>query len=317
MVSSYGHWSPPSPSMSLQDFWHFSHSGIINMQKISRMTEEKKSAKSSRKVSASRFLNKLAGILDNPKLKSFEWDEEGRAVVVNARLYEEEIAEHADLLLEFQNFRTISMLHGLLCTYGFKKKTAKVHAEVHVFQHSDFKRKCVTRKQESESSKADSSLNIKQSKKAKKRKRDSAAHLLVPATAGSSALTPESLHLERKLQRVRPLYQYINYDNPEMNTLSEGETDTEGTTDQDVAAGEQEISYTGRLNIFQQAAHLSVRGMEPGNQSHEKEESLNTMKSLSGNQVKSELDKSTQADIDKMLSVCAAHLVPPLSPQYK
>ncbi|XP_074825201.1 uncharacterized protein C16orf86 homolog [Natator depressus] len=29
------------------------------------------------------------------------------------------------------------------------------------------------------------------------------------------------------------------------------------------------------------------------------------------------VDKSTQVDIDKMLSVCAAHLVPPLSPQYK
>lgn len=32
---------------------------------------------------------------------------------------------------------------------------------------------------------------------------------------------------------------------------------------------------------------------------------------------KAEVDKSTQVDIDKMLSVCAAPLVPPLSPQYK
>lgn len=34
-------------------------------------------------------------------------------------------------------------------------------------------------------------------------------------------------------------------------------------------------------------------------------------------QLKAEVDKLTQVDIDKMLSVCAAHLIPPLSPQYK
>lgn len=33
--------------------------------------------------------------------------------------------------------------------------------------------------------------------------------------------------------------------------------------------------------------------------------------------LKAEVDKTTQVDIDKMLSVCAAPLVPPLSPQYK
>ncbi|KAJ1081838.1 hypothetical protein NDU88_002011 [Pleurodeles waltl] len=89
-------------------------------------TEEKKSPKSSRKLNFTRFLGQLAAILENPNLKSLQWDETGDAVLVNVKLYEEEIEMLGEFLPELRNFRSISMLHGLLCTFGFKKKVAKL-----------------------------------------------------------------------------------------------------------------------------------------------------------------------------------------------
>ncbi|KAM6430334.1 uncharacterized protein C16orf86 homolog [Liasis olivaceus] len=169
------------------------------------------------------------------------------------------------------------------------------------FQHADFK-KLSPRAEEAESSKAEASLVLKQPKKSKKRKSTQEITPVPPATTGSS-LPPESATIEKKSQRLRPLYQYINYDNPEMNRPSDKEYDLphmEVPSPLENKAGSLELRITP-----------SIVAEEKG------KELRNLPSTTSGAVVKTEVDKSTQVDIDKMLSVCAAHLVPPLSPQNK
>lgn len=49
---------------------------------------------------------------------------------MNAKVYEEEIKMYGELLPELRNYQSMSMLHSLLCTYGFKKKMAKYVIEL-------------------------------------------------------------------------------------------------------------------------------------------------------------------------------------------
>lgn len=135
-----------------------------------------------------------------------------------------------------------------------------------------------------------------------------------------------------KAQRLRPLYQYINYCNPELNEAGEGDREAE-----------VEVEPQSELNLVpaeacleQLPALLPVAG-EPGSGGtpprpnmlvppthalvplgEEAGEEPGGLPSLGvSGLLKTEMDKSTQVDINKMLSVCAAPLVPPLSPQYK
>lgn len=135
-----------------------------------------------------------------------------------------------------------------------------------------------------------------------------------------------------KVQRLRPLYQYINYCNPELNQAGEGAGEAEAEMEPELElalvreeAGVEQLQallpVAGEVasgltlpcpNSFVSSTHALVPlgeevGEEPG--------CLPGL-GVSG-RLKAEVDKSTQVDIDKMLSVCAAPLVPPLSPQYK
>ncbi|XP_038168844.1 uncharacterized protein C16orf86 homolog [Arvicola amphibius] len=184
-------------------------------------------------------------------------------------------------------------------------------------------------KEEPEGSHSESSLPAKQHKKAKKRK--SVGAPVPPAVASTSAPT-ETLGLERKAQRLRPLYQYINYCNPELNQAGDGDGEPEVEPESELAPAPEEagveqlhlralVPVAGELglglalpcpNALVPLPHTLPSlgqevGGEPGGLS-----SLRVSSSL-----KAEVDKTTQVDIDKMLSVCAAPLVPPLSPQYK
>ncbi|XP_021075669.1 uncharacterized protein C16orf86 homolog isoform X2 [Mus pahari] len=188
-------------------------------------------------------------------------------------------------------------------------------------------------KEEPEGSHSESSLSSKQHKKAKKRK--SVGAPVPPAVANASApAAAEILGLERKAQRLRPLYQYINYCNPELNQAGDGdrEPEVEVEPEAELALVPEEpgveklqlqtlLPVEGELglglalpcpNPLVPLTHnlpplVEEVGEEPGVMS-----SLRVSGSL-----KAEVDKTTQVDIDKMLSVCAAPLVPPLSPQYK
>ncbi|GCC27026.1 hypothetical protein chiPu_0005447 [Chiloscyllium punctatum] len=120
-------------------------------------------------------------------------------------------------------------------------------------------------------------------------------------------LLPELKNYQRKQRRM--LYQYINFDNPEFNILT--------TTDDDKK--EKPIQE----NIIENKTKVSVSShptaQTAGNENKE-DSLLRTSPSLSlGTPEKSEPNKSAQVslDINKMLSICAAPLVPPLSPQPK
>uniref|UniRef100_A0A8C8XV28 Chromosome 16 open reading frame 86 n=1 Tax=Panthera leo TaxID=9689 RepID=A0A8C8XV28_PANLE len=194
-------------------------------------------------------------------------------------------------------------------------------------------------KEEPEGSQTEPSPSAKQHKKAKKRK--SLGAPVLPAVASTVSAPPETLGLEPpalpcpfagKAQRLRPLYQYINYCNPELNQAGEGDREAEVDVEPELElalvpeeAGVEQLQallpVTGELgsgltlpcpSTFVSPTHaLAPLGEEVG-----EEPGCLPKLGISG-RLKAEVDKSTQVDIDKMLSVCAAPLVPPLSPQYK
>lgn len=189
-------------------------------------------------------------------------------------------------------------------------------------------------KEEPEGSHSEASLSAKQHKKAKKRK--SVVAPAAPAVASTSAPT-ETLGMERKAQRLRPLYQYINYCNPELNQAGDGDKEMEVEPESDLTlvpeeAGVEQLQLQALLPV---AGELGLGLALPcpntlvpfpnvplshtlpslGEEAVEEPGGVSSLR-LSGS-LKAEVDKTTQVDIDKMLSVCAAPLVPPLSPQYK
>lgn len=77
-------------------------------------------------------------------------------------------------------------------------------------------------------------------------------------------------------------------------------------------------SATTAVNTLDPYGHNFVPTFYSVSVAEDKGRDLRSPKSVNpGAAAKAEVDKSTQVDIDKMLSVCAAHLVPPLSPQHK
>ncbi|XP_021572060.1 uncharacterized protein C16orf86 homolog [Carlito syrichta] len=185
-------------------------------------------------------------------------------------------------------------------------------------------------KEEPEGSQSESSPSAKQHKKAKKRK--TLGISVLPATANTMPTPSETLRLERKAQRLRPLYQYINYCNPELNQAGEGEREAEAKVEAEL----EQALVPEEAGVEQLQALLPVAGeldsslalpcpntLVPSTQvlaplGEETREEPRGLPSLGASgHLKAEEDKSSQVDIDKMLSVCAAPLVPPLSPQYK
>ncbi|XP_044516515.1 uncharacterized protein C16orf86 homolog [Gracilinanus agilis] len=215
---------------------------------------------------------------------------------------EEELPKDEEQLEAPRGPRPPPPIPPLRASHGLKRKPVKVEAELQL-QHTDLRRPPL-RKEDSDGPQGEPSPPAKQHKKAKKRK-----SLGVPPPLATAALVPaptETLGLERKAQRLRPLYQYINYSNPELNQAGEGEAEVEvepGLVPDEASGGPEEARV--------ERPQASPLGEEGG------EEPVPILSFTTGSQLKAEVDKSTQVDIDKMLSVCAAHLVPPLSPQYK
>nr|KAF6406203.1 hypothetical protein HJG59_001718 [Molossus molossus] len=205
-------------------------------------------------------------------------------------------------------------------SHGPKRKPVKAEAEL--------PQGLPLQREDLEGRQSEPSLSAKQHKKAKKRK--SLGALVLPAVASTVSTPSETLGLERKAQRLRPLYQYINYCNPELNQEGDREAEAEVEPESELTLVPEEacveqlpalLPVAGELgsgltlpcpSMFVSPTHALIplgeeAGEEPG--------SLPSL-GVSG-LLKTEMDKTTQVDINKMLSVCAAPLVPPLSPQYK
>ncbi|XP_058530638.1 uncharacterized protein C16orf86 homolog isoform X1 [Ochotona princeps] len=205
--------------------------------------------------------------------------------------------------------------------HGPKRKPVKVEVELSPG--------LLLQREESEGSQSEPSPSPKQHKKAKKRKSLGAFGLLASAAPAPS----EVLGPDRKAQRLRPLYQYINYCNPELNQASEedveAKAEAKAEAEPDLEPGlvpeEAGVEPLQALLPATAAAELGsglampcisvlltpMHVLPPG------EEPEGSPDAGLSDCLKAEVDKAAQADIDKMLSVCATPLVPPLSPQYK
>nr|KAF6318239.1 hypothetical protein mPipKuh1_001690 [Pipistrellus kuhlii] len=235
------------------------------------------------------------------------------------KLEEERLKPEAEALEERGPRPMASVVRS---SHGPKRKPVKAEAEL--------PQGLPLQREDLEGSQSEPSPSAKQHKKAKKRK--SLGPPVLPAVASTVSAPSESLGLERKAQRLRPLYQYINYCNPELNEAAEvdreAEAEVEPESDPTLApkeacveqlpallpvAGELDAGLTLPCpSVFVSPTHALV---PPGEEAGEEPGGLPSL-GVSG-LLKTEMDKSTQVDISKMLSVCAAPLVPPLSPQYK
>ncbi|KAM7059071.1 uncharacterized protein C16orf86 homolog [Molossus nigricans] len=216
-------------------------------------------------------------------------------------------------------------------SHGPKRKPVNLPGpshQAHLRAEAELPQGLPLQREDLEGRQSEPSLSAKQHKKAKKRK--SLGALVLPSVASTVSTPSETLGLERKAQRLRPLYQYINYCNPELNQEGDREAEAEVEPESELTLVPEEacveqlpalLPVAGELgsgltlpcpSMFVSPTHALIplgeeAGEEPG--------SLPSL-GVSG-LLKTEMDKTTQVDINKMLSVCAAPLVPPLSPQYK
>ncbi|XP_052512931.1 uncharacterized protein C16orf86 homolog [Budorcas taxicolor] len=211
----------------------------------------------------------------------------------------------------------------------FPSLTGPSH-QAHPKAESELPQGLSLQREEPENNQNEPSPSAKQHKKAKKRK--SLGTPVLPVVASTVSAPSVTLGPERKAQRLRPLYQYINYCNPELNQAGEGDRETEAEVEPESEptvvpeeAGVEQLQallpVAGELgcdltlpcpSMFVPPTHTLV---PLGEEASEEPGGLPSL-GVSGC-LKAEMDKSTQVDINKMLSVCNAPLVPPLSPQYK
>ncbi|XP_061449656.1 uncharacterized protein C16orf86 homolog isoform X3 [Rhineura floridana] len=152
-----------------------------------RIPNEKKTGG---KAAPPHFLFQLAAALDNPTIKSLEWQEDGKGILLHAKLYDEEIQRHQELFAELRNLKSVSVFQGWLATYGFKARMVKTDSDTLIFQHGDFK-KLLPRVEETDGPKIEAPLMPKQSKKSKKRK-STLDITVAPAASTGGILLPES-----------------------------------------------------------------------------------------------------------------------------
>ncbi|XP_041123434.1 uncharacterized protein C16orf86 homolog [Polyodon spathula] len=177
---------------------------------------------------------------------------------------------------------------------------------MHVFQHPDFTRRCIrgssrTKKPSSAILQTRTTLKRKQKREVSSREQSTARECLNPPSATAREM------FSGKQQHTRGLYQYINSSLAEFNKPLE---------DTSIAQGHPSPSTED-----QQVSRIppSASSVQPaGDSAEEKLASLTpAYTSFSSSRERpaiAQLDQSTQDGIDKMLSICATSLVPPLSP---
>ncbi|XP_044116327.1 uncharacterized protein C16orf86 homolog [Neovison vison] len=150
------------------------------------------------------------------------------------KLEEERLKLEVELLEERGPRPTASIVRA---SHGPKRKPVNLPGpsyQAHPRAEAEMPHGLPLQKEESESSQSEPLPSAKQHKKAKKRK--SLGTPVLPALASTVSAPSETLGLEPpaltrvfagKAQRLRPLYQYINYCNPELNQAGEGDREAE------------------------------------------------------------------------------------------
>ncbi|KFO19997.1 hypothetical protein H920_18624 [Fukomys damarensis] len=138
-------------------------------------------------------------------------------------------------------------------SHGLKEKPVKTEAELPSGT-------LLLKREEPESIQSERSPSAKQHKKAKKRK--SLGAPVLPAVASTVCTAPEML--ERKTQRLRPLYQYINYCNPELNQ-AEGNREIKVDPTLELALVPEELSLKQLQALLPMAGkNFSLTVVDPG-----------------------------------------------------
>ncbi|XP_032848708.2 uncharacterized protein C16orf86 homolog [Tyto alba] len=226
------------------------------------------------------ILAQLSAALENPDIKALEWSKDGRGALIHAELYEEEMGKNKELFPELADLGCVAVLQAWLLAHGFKLKGPKVNSQGLLFQHPNFQRSHRTAK-ELGSLGGDAGLSAKQQKKRKKKRR---VRSLRPPPRATSQDTL------RQLPRLRPLYQYINFETPELMHPSADDQVPGLAQPSQVPAAPRKAAAPQQEDTRASSAP-EIPDPEGG-------------------------DKSMQLDIDRMLRY-AAQLVPLLFPQYQ
>ncbi|CAM2100819.1 unnamed protein product [Caretta caretta] len=126
----------------------------------------------------------------------------------------------------------------------------------------------------------------------------------LPACGG-----PEGVKIAQRADPAVPVFQHADF---RKLPPKAGEVDSPLATRQHKKAKKRKSSSDLPASAASMAAALPPDTLRTDRTKSDNPESCSP-----GTPPQAAVDKSTQVDIDKMLSVCAAHLVPPLSPQYK
>uniref|UniRef100_A0A8C6Z4Z9 Uncharacterized protein n=1 Tax=Nothoprocta perdicaria TaxID=30464 RepID=A0A8C6Z4Z9_NOTPE len=118
-----------------------------------------------------------------------------------------------------------------------------------------------------------------------------------------------------RLQRLRPLYQYINLESPELSGPADEEEEEGEAARQAQAERGAGAPRRATAPELQGGTADTLGGLEK-NAVTIKASKGAAFPAGAGDPAGPE-DRAAQVDVEKMLSVCAAHLVPPLSPQHK
>ncbi|XP_035192934.1 uncharacterized protein C16orf86 homolog [Oxyura jamaicensis] len=255
------------------------------------------------------ILAELSAALENPDIKALEWAEDGRGVIIHATLYEEELGRYKELFPALTDLGSVPVLQAWLLAHGFRLEEAQTNPPALVLQHADFQRVNPTAV-ELGTPGGNAGPSAKQQKKRKKRRRSS----LQPCRKVTSW---DALG---RLPRLRPLYQYINYDMPELMCPSEEEGETLGLAE--TATGPE---LEGELQqAFDAQGHLPLTNwLSQGLRTHLTDSpfAASLMHNPQETWASSALelpapaldDKPMQVDLEKPLS-CTAYLVSPFFP---
>ncbi|XP_041964826.1 uncharacterized protein LOC121723301 isoform X1 [Alosa sapidissima] len=149
------------------------------------------------KPDTSDFLKKFARVLKNPDIKSFQWSDDGKYVVVNWTLCEEERGKHRKALSILKRVEDTTSLRRLLGCHGFKKMARRSSSDVLVFEHHDFVQSREDNKRSKSSGSGYHLGNMEES-----------------SPCMSSDVLSDMCFSPIKRKNARSLYQYINYSSP-------------------------------------------------------------------------------------------------------
>ncbi|KAI5143299.1 hypothetical protein MUG91_G60n101 [Manis pentadactyla] len=144
-------------------------------------------------------------------------------------------------------------------SHGSKRKLVSLPGpthQAHPRAEAELPQGLTLHREEPEGSQSEPSPSAKQHKKAKKHR--SLGAPVLPAMASTVSAPSETLGQERKAQRLRPLYQYINYCNPELNQAAQGDREAEAVVETELELAPEEAGVEQLQALLSMAEQVTV-----------------------------------------------------------